>query len=89
MWYAVLTREITLQDKFIGQAHLIRAGSIYQVQKYSQDEIHAIPVEGVSAKQFGKLTLTPAQARTIFTRPTRDFDNAVEESIMQSEANYC
>lgn len=83
MWYTVLNREITIQDK------TIRAGSIYRVVRHSQDEIHAHPLEGSSALQCGRLTITPLQARTIFTRPTKDFNDAVEESFMQSEANYC
>lgn len=79
-WYAVLNRELNCS---------IRAGSIYRVVRYSEDQVHAIPVEGTSAKHFGKLFLTPTEARTIFTRPTKDFNDAVEQSFLQSEANYC
>ena len=79
MWYAVLRREF--KD--------VRAGSIYAVKKYDNHQIICIPVEGASAVRTGRLTLTVEMCRTLFTRPTRDFNDAVEESFVQCEANYC
>lgn len=79
MWYAVLRREFKQ----------IRAGSIYAVKKYDDQQVVCVPVEGTSAKQVGQLTLTVDMCRTFFTRPTKDFNDAIEESFMQSEANYC
>lgn len=83
MWYSVLRAEISVADK------LIRAGSIYQVKKYTKDMILFIPQEGQSAKSAGEFKLPMGLARSLFTKPTQQFNDAVEESFMQSEANYC
>ena len=83
MWYTVLRTEL----QWAGV--LIRAGSIYQAKKYTENVILFIPCEGQSAKLAGRFKLPAAQARVMFTKPTKEFSDAVEESIMQCEANYC
>ena len=85
MWYAVLRRELPVPLT----TKRIRAGSIYHVRKYNDQYVLCTPVEGESAKVFGDIKVPTTEARTIFTRPTRDFNDAVEESFMQCEANYC
>jgi len=88
MWYAVLNQELNLKDEFEGKPHKVQAGSIYAVRKYANDVL-AKPVEGMSAKAFGPIELTRAEARRVFTKPTMSFSDAIEQSIMQCEANYC
>ena len=83
MWYSVLRTEMSVAS------NVIKAGSIYEVKKYNDKLILCIPTEGESAKRAGQFKTTIKEARTIFTRPTRDFNDAVEESFMQCEANYC
>ena len=85
MWYAVLRRELPIPLT----TKKIRAGSIYHVRKYNDQLILCSPVGGESAKQFGDIKIPTNDARTFFTRPTNDFNDAVEESFMQCEANYC
>ena len=83
MWYTVLRTEL----QWAGV--LIRAGSIYQAKKYTENVILFLPQEGHSAKLAGRFKLPVSQARVMFTKPTKSFGDAVEESIMQCEANYC
>lgn len=88
MWYTVLNQELSLRDEFEGNYHKIKAGSIYAVRKHGSG-ILAKPIEGITAKSFGSIELTTEEARRVFTKPTTSFSDAIEESIMQSEANYC
>lgn len=83
MWYAVTRYEVSYNNS------IVRAGSIYQVRRDRKDNIVAVPMEGASAIKCGKFVLTQGQARDMFTKPTKSFNDAVEESIMQCEANYC
>ena len=84
MWYSVLRCEHTIPN-----IETVRAGSIYRVQRYTDEIVLCTPVEGMSAQKAGPFKISAAKARQVFTRPTQSFSDAVEESIMQCEANYC
>lgn len=87
MWYSVLRHELAVP--VVPGVKMIRAGSIFNVKKYTEDTILCIPVEGYSAKEVGEFKLPVRHARAFLTTPTKEFNSAVEEAIMQCEANYC
>ncbi len=88
MWYSVLKRELTLQEKFAGSDVVIRAGGVYKVSKHLVDG--QVGVRAVHVDELEKVMyFSPEEARGIFTTPTRNLDSAIEESFMVCEAVYC
>lgn len=88
MWFSVLKRELTLQEKFAGSTLVVRAGGVYKVSKHLVDGV--IGVMAVHVDEMEKVMyFTPEEARGIFTTPTRDLNSAMEESFMVCEAVYC
>ena len=85
MWYAVLRRELTLQEKFAGSTFKVMAGTVWIVKK---DAEHGVRADHIHNK-YGPLFLDQEDARKIFTRPTKDIDSVMEESINVCEAVYC
>ena len=87
MWYAVLRKELTLQEKFAGSTFTVPAGTVWNVKKDDAVGVRADNID--EASPYGPLHFTVKEAQLIFTRPTKDLGSAVEESFMVSEAVYC
>ena len=80
MWYAVTKREHRTSN-----GDYIMAGVVFAVSKSTHGLVKCTHVHGVpKTYMFRKAT-----CKDIFTKPVRDLDSAIEESFMQSEANYC
>lgn len=86
MWYAVAKQPIAGYQ----------IGSIFQVWKDGIDVV--VQKQTIDFDKAGNmrgiLIGSPIQisriyAQRIFTKPTKDFDSVVEESIMQCEAAFC
>ena len=87
MWYAVLRKELMLQEKFAGSTFTIPAGTVWVVKKDDAVGVRADNID--EASDYAPLFVTPKEAQMIFTKPTKDLDSAVEESFMVCEAVYC
>ena len=81
IWYSVMKTE----HKIATSGDILMAGVVLKVAKMSDGLISATQCFGAK-KSY---TFTVEQCRKMMTRPTVDLDSAMEESFMQSEANYC
>lgn len=81
IWYSVMKTE----HKLAQGSDVLMAGVVLKVAKLSDGSISCKQVFGAK-KSY---TFTAEFCRQYMTRPTVDLDSAMEESFMQSEANYC
>ena len=81
IWYSVMK----IEHKIATSGDTLMAGVVLKVAKTSDGLISATQCFGAK-KSY---TFTADQCRKMMTRPTVDLDSAMEESFMQSEANYC
>ena len=71
-----------------------KAGSMFAVNKIESDSITARCLDmtytpPIFKHGHGNLVLTVSTARDIFTKPTKDLTDLIEESIMVCESVYC
>ena len=81
IWYSVMKSEHRLADT----GEILMAGVVLKVAKMADGLISCKQVFGAK-KSY---TFTAEFCRQYMTRPTVDLDSVMEESFMQSEANYC
>lgn len=81
IWYSVTKTE----HKLPHGGTLMAAGVVFKVAKFSDMLVQCTQCFGPKNTYY----FTPEQCRMLMTKPTVDFDAVMEESFMQSEANYC
>lgn len=81
IWYSVMKTE----HKVATSGDTLMAGVVLKVAKSTDGLVSATQCFGAKKTYY----FTPAQCRMLMTKPTQDLDSAMEESFMQSEANYC
>lgn len=88
MWFTIAKREF---DAF-------KAGTIFIAKKDYAEQVRLFKVKfgtGTNGKTIpiadpkNYVVLDSQEARNLCTRPSKDFDNVVEESIMICEGAYC
>ena len=95
-WYAVLTKNVG--HALSGGDLILRAGGVCRVRKSAggHDLVHyrSVDTSGLydydaDYEEYGEwYTVTQAEARAMFTRPTRDLSAAIEESFLVCESLY-
>lgn len=81
IWYSVMKTEHILPH---GGSTLM-AGAVFKVAKFSDCLVSVTQLFGAKSTYY----FTPEQCRMLMTTPTQDLDDAMEQSFLQSEANYC
>ena len=81
IWYSVMKTE----HKLAQGGDTLMAGVVFRVAKFSDLLVQCTQVFGAKKTYY----FTPEQCRMLMTKPAVDFDSVMEESFMQSEANYC
>lgn len=95
MWYTVLREEVKLSTSYRNQPGLrevlYKAGTVMSATKRENDLVRLDRMKGpdefVDSSEF--IIMTTNECKEYLTKPTKDFDDAIEESFMVCEAAYC
>lgn len=95
MWYTVLKEEVKLSTSFKDVSGLrevlYKAGTVMSATKRENNLVRLDrmngPDEFADSSEF--ILMTTNECKEYLTKPTRDFDDAIEESFMICESVYC
>lgn len=80
MYFAILTKETIAK---IGSVFVVQKAHDNMVNVYKIDHSTRMPI--ISSKK----TFSREHARSMFTKPSTDFDDVIEHAIMICEGAYC